>query len=67
MSFASEVELANVNPSEVIFREELFRSQYSLVYLVTIRGTTCVMKLVGLSLRMKLADLLNTSIFSNDL
>jgi len=62
MNFASDVELANVNPPEVIFREELFQSQYSLVYLVIIRGTTCVMKLVGLSLRTKLADQLNNSI-----
>jgi hypothetical protein len=41
------MELNDVQPSEVAFEEELFRSMYSLIYLVTIRGQKCVMKVVS--------------------
>lgn len=44
------MELSNVKPSDVTFHEELFQSEHSLIYRVTIRGTTCVMKLVWLFL-----------------
>ena len=59
-----KMELVDINPSEVVFREELFRSQYSLIYLTTIRGITCVMKLVGLFWISKLSRLLKISPFS---
>ncbi|KAL2216449.1 hypothetical protein M432DRAFT_663857 [Thermoascus aurantiacus ATCC 26904] len=38
------MELTDVKPSEVTFQERLCRSPHANVFLVTIRGVTCVMK-----------------------
>ncbi|EER38165.1 conserved hypothetical protein [Histoplasma capsulatum H143] len=40
----SKMEITGVEPHEVIFREVLKRSEFSVVFLVVIRDTTCVMK-----------------------
>lgn len=44
------MELTDVKPSEVTFQERLCRSPHANVFLVTIRGVTCVMRAVSMSL-----------------
>lgn len=41
------MEFTNVGISEVIFKERLAKTDYSMVFLVDIRGETCVMKVVS--------------------
>ncbi|KAJ9225219.1 hypothetical protein DTO027B5_6505 [Paecilomyces variotii] len=38
------MELENVTPSEIIFSKKLFASDFSVVFLVTVRNQECVMK-----------------------
>ena len=42
------MEITGVEPHEVIFKEVLQRSEFSVVFLVVIRDTTCVMKVVSI-------------------
>lgn len=42
------MEITGVEPHEVIFKEVLKRSEFSVVFLVVIRDTTCVMKVVSI-------------------
>ncbi|EEH43987.2 uncharacterized protein PADG_00276 [Paracoccidioides brasiliensis Pb18] len=38
------MEFNNIKPSEIIFKTKLFASDYSVIFLVTVRGQICVMK-----------------------
>jgi hypothetical protein len=40
------MDFSDVAPSEITFRRQLFRSEFSVVFLVDIRNKTCVMKVV---------------------
>lgn len=37
---------SDIKPSEVILKEELHQTEFTLVFLIELRGHTCVMKLV---------------------
>lgn len=39
--------LENLHPTEVSFQKKLFASTYSVIFLVNVRGQTCVMKVVS--------------------
>jgi hypothetical protein len=41
------MELDNVDVSEIIFKEQISKREYCVVYLVTIRGRACAMKVVS--------------------
>lgn len=41
------MEMDGVSPIEVDFKEELFASDCSVVFVVVVRGKQCVMKVVG--------------------
>jgi hypothetical protein len=41
------MEFTNVKLTEIIFRERLAERDYCVIFLVVIRGKTCVMKVVG--------------------
>ncbi|KAJ5083950.1 hypothetical protein NUU61_008529 [Penicillium alfredii] len=38
------MELENIHPTEIVFKERLFKSRHSNIFLVTVRDLTCVMK-----------------------
>ncbi|KAL1985871.1 hypothetical protein VTN96DRAFT_7249 [Rasamsonia emersonii] len=38
------MEFNNIQPSEITFKQKLFSSQFSVIFLVDVRGKTCVMK-----------------------
>jgi hypothetical protein len=42
-----QAELPDVEPSEISFKEKLSSAKASEIFLVVIRGKTCVMKVVG--------------------
>lgn len=41
------MELKDIHPSEIIFKEKLFKSNFSNIFLVEVKGQACVMKAVG--------------------
>ncbi|EER42935.1 conserved hypothetical protein [Histoplasma capsulatum H143] len=43
--------LNNIKPSEIVFKVKLFASDYSVIFLVIVRGQICVMKVVSKILR----------------
>lgn len=40
------VDFSDVKPSEITFKQKLFSSRFSEIFLVDIRNRTCVMKVV---------------------
>ncbi|KAJ9240620.1 hypothetical protein DTO271D3_6580 [Paecilomyces variotii] len=42
------MELTDVKPSEITFKQHLFSSDFSVIFLVVIRNQTCVMKVVNI-------------------
>lgn len=40
------MELNSIMPTEINFRKKLFASEFSVIFLVTIRNRKCVMKVV---------------------
>lgn len=46
-----EMEVTEVEPQEVIFREVLKRFELSAMFLVVIRDMTCVMQVVSILIR----------------
>lgn len=61
----SAMELENVTPSEIIFSKKLFASDFSVVFLVTVRNQECVMKVVSrpanVTLRYRIIDFRSTT------
>lgn len=45
--FKLTMEFTDVDVTEIVFKERLAKQEYCMIFLVIIRGKTCVMRLVG--------------------